>query len=508
MEDKELRESLHPLERKVLLVLHDHDSVEDTAARAGMQPVEVMRAFQWLQNKDVLSIHEELREEISLGTNGEAYKHQGLPERRLLNALTSQPLPVSELLEKAKLTMEEVHAILGILRQRNALALSKKEELLLMLTPTGEKTRATKLPEEKILGREFPFDIRELTAEEKSVVETLKRRKDIVKVDLVKRKRAVLTALGKRLIADKNVRQLETVDRVTKDMLLSKSWKDTIFRRYDVSIDVPKIYGGKKHHYRRFLDDVRIKFLSLGFTEMEGPIVETDFYNMDALFMPQFHSARDIHDAYYVKEPKYFPLDQKLVTKVKDAHEMGGGTGSKGWQYAFDVQRTHRTLLRTQGTAVSAHMLASPDIKIPGKYFGITRVFRADVIDATHNVDFYQTEGIVVEEKLTLRHLIGLLKLFAQEFSNTSEIRIVPGYFPFTEPSCELYAKHPDLGWVELGGAGIFRPELVKPLLGREISVLAWGLGIDRLGMFKLGIKDIRALFSHDLHFLRTVGLG
>ena len=94
--------------------------------------------------------------------------------------------------------------------------------------------------------------------------------------------------------------------------------------------------------------------------------------------------------------------------------------------------------------------------------------------------------------------------MFAKEFAETDEIKIVPGYFPFTSPSAELFAKHPKLGWIELGGAGIFRPELVKPLLGKEISVLAWGLGIDRLGMFKLGIKDIRKLFSHDLKFLRS----
>ena len=94
--------------------------------------------------------------------------------------------------------------------------------------------------------------------------------------------------------------------------------------------------------------------------------------------------------------------------------------------------------------------------------------------------------------------------MFAKEFAETDQIKIVPSYFPFTEPSAELFAKHPQLGWIELGGAGIFRPEVVVPLVGKNISVLAWGLGIDRLGMFKLGIKDIRDLFSHDISFLRN----
>jgi phenylalanyl-tRNA synthetase alpha chain len=242
----------------------------------------------------------------------------------------------------------------------------------------------------------------------------------------------------------------------------------------------------------------------MGFTEMTGPIVESEFWNMDALFMPQFHSARDIHDVYYTKEPVYGDIDENLMKKVKAAHENGFGTGSKGWQYSFDAKKTRKLVLRSQGTACSARTLASKDLKIPGKYFGLTRCFRKDVIDATHSVDFYQTEGIIVEEGLNIRHLFGLLKMFAKEFANAQEVKIVPGYFPFTEPSCELFAKHPELGWVELGGAGIFRPEVVKPLLGKEVSVLAWGIGIDRIAMFKLGIKDIRQLFSHDLEFLKN----
>jgi len=223
------------------------------------------------------------------------------------------------------------------------------------------------------------------------------------------------------------------------------------------------------------------------------------------LFMPQFHSARDIHQGYYVKEPKYAKdLPENVVKNVKAAHENGFGTGSKGWGYDFDVKRTHRHILRTQGTACSARMLASKDLKIPGKYYAIARCFRYDVVDATHLSDFFQTEGIVVEEGLNFRHLKGLLRMFAEEFAETYQIKIVPGYYPYTEPSASLYAKHPQLDWIELGGSGIFRPEMVKPLLGREVPVLAWGIGLDRLAMFKLGIKDIRQLFSHDLEFLRN----
>jgi len=110
----------------------------------------------------------------------------------------------------------------------------------------------------------------------------------------------------------------------------------------------------------------------------------------------------------------------------------------------------------------------------------------------------------VIEDGMNFGHLKALLKLFAKEFAETEEVRVKPSYFPFTEPSAELQAKHPEMGWIELAGAGIFRPELVKPLVGKEVPVIAWGVGLDRLAMFKLGVKDIRQLFSHDLEFLRN----
>jgi len=284
-------------------------------------------------------------------------------------------------------------------------------------------------------------------------------------------------------------------------MIKAKEWKNRKFRHYELNSKAPVIYGGKKQPYREFLDKVRQKFLSMGFAEMTGPLVETEFWDMDALFMPQFHSARDIHEAYHVKNPRYGDLDEEIVKKVIEAHE-NGVDGSKGWNYEFNEEKTKRLILRTQTTALSARQLSSKDLKIPGKYFGIARCFRYDVIDYKHLPDFNQVEGIVIGENLNFQHLKGLLRMFAKEFAGIEEIKITPAYFPFTEPSCELHAKHPKLGWIELGGAGILRPEVCKPL-GVNVPVLAWGLGIDRLAMFNLEIADIRQLYSHDLRFLR-----
>ena len=375
-----------------------------------------------------------------------------------------------------------------------------KEKLVLKKTPAAKGFLDKISKEEDFLKKEFPIEIKSLSQKERESFESFKKRKEIVKTKLLKLKSIELTDLGKKAIKAGVREELE--DKLTASMLQTGKWKDKKFRRFDVSINVPEIFAGKKQSYREFLDEVRQKFLSLGFIERDGPLVESDFWDMDALFMPQFHSARDIHQAYYIKEPEFAKLDEKLVNNVKKAHENGFNTGSKGWRYKFDTQRTKRNLLRTHDTSICARTLASKDLQVPGKYFQISRCFRYDVIDATHLPDFNQVGGFVIEEGLNLRHLFGLLQMFAKEFAGTTEIRLVPAYFPFTEPSVELVAKHPELGWIELGGAGIFRPEMTRPL-GIRVPVIAWGLGIDRVAMFKLGLKDIRQLFSHDLKVLR-----
>ena len=271
---------------------------------------------------------------------------------------------------------------------------------------------------------------------------------------------------------------------------------------FDIEINVPKIYGGKRHFVNQAIDYARRTWMDMGFKEMQGSLVQTSFWTFDALFTPQDHPVREMQDTFFLNNPEKGKLPG-IYANVKKMHEEGYGK-SKGWQYKFDANKTKQLILRTQGTALSARMLASKELEIPGKYFAIARCFRPDVVDATHSADFNQIEGIVVEEGLSFRHLKGLLKMFAEEFAQAEKIKIKPGYFPFTEPSLELYAQHPKLGWIELGGAGILRPEVVKPLTGKEISVLAWGIGIDRIAMFKLGIKDIRDLFSSDLGALRN----
>ena|SRR5690554_3550744 len=288
---------------------------------------------------------------------------------------------------------------------------------------------------------------------------------------------------------------------VTNKMLSDGSWKNSTFRPYSLKVPPARLMVGRRNPYAEYLQWVKDKLVALGFEEFDGPLVESEFWNGDALFMPQFHSARDIHDVYYVKDPKHIKeIEEPFLSQVAKTHEDGWTTGSRGWQYPFDHEFTRRQVMRSQGTVLSAKTL--PNAKIPGKYFGVARCFRYDQVDATHGADFYQTEGIVLGEDVNLRTLLGLLKMFAEEVAGAEEVKYVPGYFPFTEPSIEVHIKHPVLGWFELGGSGIFRPEVTKAL-GIDVPVLAWGLGIDRMALMHLGLNDLRELFTADIEKVR-----
>jgi phenylalanyl-tRNA synthetase alpha chain len=222
--------------------------------------------------------------------------------------------------------------------------------------------------------------------------------------------------------------------------------------------------------------------------------------------MPQDHPARGIHDVLLLKNPSQGDLpDENIVAKVKATHEGGWITESNGWGGLWNKEESAKLLMRSQTTSVSARTLAE-NKDAPAKYFCIDRNFRFDVIDAKHLPEFDQCEGIVIGENLTFSHLLGFLKEMA-EAVGAKEVKFKPSYFPFTEPSVEMYANFPKFGWIEVAGAGLMRPEVLKPLGVEKSQVLAWALGIGRLAMLKLGINDIRMLYSDDLDWLRNESL-
>jgi len=240
----------------------------------------------------------------------------------------------------------------------------------------------------------------------------------------------------------------------------------------------------------------------MGFTEIRGPLVETAFWNFDALFQPQDHPAREMQDTFYVSVPKAGKLpDKKVVEAVAKTHVNGWKTGSKGWGYEWSAEEAKRLVLRTHTTAETIKYL-SKQKKPPIKVFSVDRVYRNEQLSYKNMAEFYQIEGIVVDKGVTLRDLMGTLKTFYERFG-LKNVQFWPCYFPYTEPSAQAMVYVPKLGhWIELCGMGMFRPEVLTPM-GIKYPVLAWGGGLDRLAMVELGLDDIRMLYGNRLGWIR-----
>jgi phenylalanyl-tRNA synthetase alpha chain len=341
-----------------------------------------------------------------------------------------------------------------------------------------------------------------LSAELQASVQTLKKRK-LLTTEVKTRRILEITAAGKQTAKQDKTAQ-EEVTQLTPSLIITGKWRTTKLQKYNIEAPVARTWPGKKHPYLSFLEEVKNKLITLGFKEMTGTSVETSFFNFDALYTPQDHPAREADGIYFVKDPQFGDITtyEKAVENVKATHENGWTTGSTGWGYKYSKQEAKRLFLRGHGTCLSARTLLSKNLEIPSRYFSIARCYRPEVNDKTHLNEFNQVEGIVVEEKLTLRDLLGVLAKFALEIAGADKVRFKPDYFPFTEPSVELSAYKKGYGWIEFGGSGIFRPEVTLPL-SVKAPVIAWGLGVDRLFMMRAGIDDIRDIFSQSLDWLR-----
>jgi phenylalanyl-tRNA synthetase alpha chain len=506
-----LLESFHPLENRLLLSFSRAESLSaaDIIDASGLDESRLDMAAGWLISKGLLAVTgESVAPFVTLTETGVEYKEKCTPEIRIIAALREgKQFTVKDIISSWGMDPTEVSAAVGALKESNVVRIVQGG--VLDLNPAAETAPYEFLMEViRAVGTD-PLDLMLLPEPYRQAIHANFRKrgkgKGIFRITEKKNRTYSLTPDGKdivRLLQERGA-VTDEASALTPEMLRQGTWKNVRFRTYNISISPPRVSIGRKHPYREFLDYVKYQFISMGFEEMRGPLVENEFWDMDALFMPQFHPARNIHDVYFVKEPTHCgELESPFGRNVAAAHKDGGKTGSAGWRYAFDAERARRLILRSQGTAVSARTLASGPA-VPGKYFSIARCFRYDAVDATHAPDFNQVEGIVLGDDINFRTLLGLLKLFGKEIAKAKEFQFRPAYFPFTEPSVELHVKHPELGWMELGGAGLFRPEVTLPL-GVTVPVIAWGLGLDRMAMIALGIKDIRDLFSADLDFIRT----
>ena len=502
--------NFHPLEVKLLRHVK---SGEDITAERIVNELDYKigqcnQAFSWLCARGCLQ--ETGRKTIvtyELTELGQAQATEGTPAQRIFDLLKGgEPLSLPEIAEKLGLEKSDIGSAYGSLSKAGTCAMNaenkayiKNDQLPADVAETAELLKK---------GQSGPIDEATMSEREKALMARISKKRGATgspyKMNEREEVTYQMTELGeeaKQALLKANITG-EEIGVLTPQIIASGSWKTASFRPYGLDAPVQRLIPGRHNPYANYIQWVKDKLISLGFEEFDGPLVENEFWNGDALFMPQFHSARDIHDVYYVKEPRHCKqIEEPWLSNVAATHENGGNTGSRGWQYKFDHEFTRRQILRSQGTVLSAHQLTKA--KVPGKYFGIVRCFRFDEVDAKHGADFYQTEGIVIGKEANLKDLLGLLKMFAVEVAGATDFKYVPGYFPFTEPSIEIHIKHPVLGWFEMGGSGIFRPEVTKSL-GIDEPVLAWGLGIDRMAMMHLGINDIRDLFSPNIDSVRT----
>ena len=245
----------------------------------------------------------------------------------------------------------------------------------------------------------------------------------------------------------------------------------------DVTLPSTKIVRGSKHPLNRVIEEIEDLFVSMGYDVVSGPELETDEYCFERLNLPKGHPARDMQDSFYI---------------------------------------TSEYLLRTQTSAVQARVMMQNEQKSPIRVIVPGKTYRRED-DATHSHQFNQVEGLVIDKDISFADLKGTLEIFMKHMlGENTKLRYRPSYFPFTEPSFEVDVSCfkcggkgcnlcKQTGWIELLGAGIVHPNVLK-MNGYDPNIysgFAFGTGLDRLAMFKYGITDIRLLYENDVRFLK-----
>jgi len=479
-------------------------------------------------------------------------------QKQVLQQLNWDPKSIEEIVAAIKLPFEKVQSILGYFLSANLVDRQERSEPIYQLTSEGQQYLENMLPEEELINliqqdfisiKEIKENFKDknqfnlaiiwakkngwinivkgqlnLSKDLKIILKEIKKLREILISPDSKKDRDILSnfvarnlLIGKEKKLDFYKLKESLSDEVINNLLVSNiktsltsadlfsgDWEKYQYKEYSVDTPTEKLSFGRRSVYLEFLNTIREGLLSLGFEEFDSPLVDLEFYNCDLLFMPQDHVARGIHDLFFVESKEFGEIKNRdLLERVRAVHLNGANTGSTGWNYEFDEKKSSNLILRSQTTAVSAHTLeAIMNRPGPMKMFCIGKCFRPDTIDRTHSFEFWQCEGIVCGENLSIKHLFGMLTEICH-MVGVKEIKFMPGYFPFTEPSVSGYIKHPKLGWIEALPGGIFRPELCYPYNYKN-TVLAYGIGVTRLAMTALGIDDIRDVYSSDIEQLKS----
>ena len=509
---------LPEIEYRILAALAPSEaaSVTDLAERMGKDQSLVMAGTVPLVQRGLVLVEERVDDEYRLTVSGVTWP----PELDALSRIVAQGgfVPMTELL--GLLGKPDVRGHVKWLLRRGFCI---KDADGLHVTEVGRRANQdnVNLPDVRLL-KQLALDVTLTTARIGALglsdgLLLLQGRDDLVTKRRRKARTLSLTPAGATLKSG-GIEPAVEVNQLTPEILASGKWREATFRKYDPALATAPKYPGKEHPLQRVIQEIRQAFFEMGFEEVASPTVDTAFWVFDALFQPQDHPAREMQDTFYVAEPKHgrlpgegrqtpdaLRLTPDLVERVKRTHENGGDTGSTGWRYKWDIEKARQLVLRTHTTSASIRALAA-NPKPPRKVFCIGKTFRREATDQTHQAEFMQIDGIIIDEQATLATLFGTLEAFYKKMG-AEEVRFRPSFFPYTEPSAEVFAKMGNLGWIEMCGSGVFRPEVTRPL-GCKAPVLAWGGGVERIAMLRYGLDDIRKLYLADIDWLRQARLS
>ena len=461
---------LHDIEKKIIdsLQKKSEQTPEQLSESTELSIDQVRRGIEWLRLKELANVIESSKVTVSLGRNGIDSLKNGLPERKLM-----------ELIKNGSKSFEEVRKTLSGAGFNAAIANAKKNGWVnIEKTDSGStistKEKPVETPEEKLISLIGDKFIPEEQIENKLALKFLLQRPDYVLQNTEKSKIISLT---------------ETASQI--DTTLSDTGA------IDVEADAALVYAARTHPLKDTIDEIREIFVKLGFSEIQGALTQSSFWNFDALFTPQDHPARELQDTFYIENLK--SQNHASSTQIKQVSK----SHSQNWHYDWKLSESQKMVLRTHTTCVTIKYLAEqkPD---EARIFSLGRVFRNEKVSYKHLVEFNQIEGIVIGNNTTLRDLMGIQKEFYKQLGLT-KIKFWPTFFPYTEPSLQTMVYNEKLGkWIELFGMGIFRPEVTKPL-GIDKPVLAWGGGIERIAMLKYELDDVREFYNNNLNWLRSV---
>jgi phenylalanyl-tRNA synthetase alpha chain len=480
--------------------------------RTGLDQTKVSAVATQGSQQGLIEVTEQPREELVPSEDAAAAVERGLAERQAIRFLDANGgrIEIDKLTAWAGDSQIPINEIFRWGQTRGWLRRIKSEgKVELELTDDGRAALGVEDHDEQALRlaleqRTFLDQLDAEGLDAKRVRKLLGKRSEIARIRPRTQRTVALTESGRQALVRARVKQEHTV--LTQEDLQSGVWREVTLRPYDVTLEAAKVYPAKIHPLRKIMEEARHTFLEMGFTEVVSPMVESAFWNFDALFQPQDHPARDMQDTFYMAQPGQVDLpDPDKVEPVRRTHEDGWETGSEGWGYTWDPERARQVVLRTHTTAATVRSLAGHP-QPPHKVFCVGWTYRNETISFKHLPVFHQVDGIIIDEQANLATLMGTLRQFYHKMG-FEKVKFKPAFYPYTEPSMDVVVYMESRGkWLEMGGSGVFRPEVTVPF-GCKHPVLAWGLGVERLAMLRYGFSDLRDLYRSRLDTMQEVAL-